>query len=750
MKLRKILSLAVVAAVVMTNAVIMTVPTAYAAAEKSGTKYTQGFGRAAADYAATFNGLKGTGWYGADNTQLVTNASDVVYSSGGTNKKFGQIVADPTGMAGNYCLEVCTAGLKTGHVGSYYFKNYGYGTTFPGVEANQNVSGSWEIEFYFIPKDSDPETDGFQNSEFAFTINTSEGPNNLVSCDGTNMILGRYNGFDPTASSIPFSAPAMDKLTLEDATYKVNVFLNIDQGYYSVELRKDTILIARRSPITLNSTNVRFLKFSALGINSVSYVYIDNLKMVSAADPSSTLTEGREKLIFSDDFSTYTGSGNADVAMTSEVTGTSFFPDKYSPWRAYANKTTYGNYSITDGVLRLGKQSGTEKSAMIYAIPGETIVNATTERTRGMLNVSFRINPAEIKNNNGFYVTLGDAPGASTQKTVFTMGPSGNKPKIMYEDRPATVLESDRWYSVNMTIDVINRAIKFVVTDETAEEVVADYVHASTTAAYETPASIGEILFRAGDNSGSYVNLDDVNISYVTPEPVVDTSKIVIKDNLDNTVSGTTNVTLAVGEIIVPLETIANGTTASSFTFTDGSSNAVAFTGTLNDGNNYTFGDTFTITPSALLESDTTYTLTVLTTVADVYGNNLASPAVFTFTTTSAAQDLISINAVKIGGNAVTALNEITAGSTMNVETRYANNTASTISGVAIVAFYGNHKLIQALTSNTTVNAGASGTDTIAFTVPSGINMGAVDTVSVFLWDGFGNITPYCNEVSFR
>ncbi len=747
MKLRKFISMAITTAIVMTTAVIA-VPTANAAAEKSGTAYSQNFGSAAASYSSTLTGLKSQGWYAADNTQLYTNVSGSVQPYKATSGKFGQIVADPTG-ATNYCLKVCSAGEFYGTASGAVIKNYGYGTTFPGVEANQIVSGSWEIEFNFIPN-VNSSTGALENDEFAFTINTSAGPNNLVSCDGTRVILGQFN---PTTESTPFTAATMNMTSLQKATYKVKAFLNIDQGYYSVDFWKGDTLMARRSPIALNSTDVKFLKFSALGINSACYVYVDNVSIKSAADSSSSLyAEGREKLIYSDDFSAYSGSTKANTAMTSETSGHSFFPQRLTPWRAYVNKDTYGNYSVTDGVLRLGKQSGTERSAMIYAIPGETILDSTTERTRGMLNVSFKLNPAEIKANSGFYVTLGALPGSSSQTTVFTMGPTGdNKPKIMYPDgSPSTVLDDAHWYTVDMTIDVINAAIKFVVTDETAGEVSADYVHAPASGSYATPASIGEIMFRAGDNSGSYVFLDDVNISYVTPAPTVDTNEIVMTDTSGNVVSDLSDVTVAVSSITIPLNTIAGTVTASNFTFVDDSSNAVSFTGTLNSGSTYDFGDTFTIAPNTLLESGKTYTLTVLTTTESAYGDALATPAVYTFTTTATMQDLMSIKAVKVGGASVSGLSDITAGSTINVETRYANNTESAITGVIIVAFYGTNKVVKTLIGNTSAAANAYGTNTTVISVPAGLDMTAVRKVSVFLWDGFENIIPYCTEESFE
>ena len=441
--------------------------------------------------------------------------------------------------------------------------------------------------------------------------------------------------------------------------------------------------------------------------------------------------------------------------MTSETTGTSFFPAKYTPWRVFANTGTNGNYSVTDGVLRIGKQNGTERSAMIYAIPGETIVNTSTEPTRGMLNVSFKINPADIKANQGFTLELGNAPSASTQTKVLILGLTAqNEPKIMHLDGTGTVLNPAHWYTVNMTVDVINRGIKFVVTDDDdSGAVVSSYVQAPDSGSYMTPTAIGEIMFRAGDNAGSYVYLDDVNISYVTPEPSVDTANIVMTDGDGSTVEGTTGVTTDIDEIVVPLGTIVSGTTISDFTLVDNDSNTITCTGTLNHGNAYSCGDTFTLSPSSALQSGKIYTLTVASTVASVYGDTLGTPATFTFTTAiEDRSDLMEITAVRIGGTAVNSLSDITAGSTINVDFDYVNSTADTINGTAIVAFYSGGTLVGIVYDDTTVAAGAHGTDTTTFalTVPVTVNMATVDKVSVFLWDDFINIMPYCEHLEFE
>ena len=131
MKLRKILSLAVVAAVVMTNAVIMTVPTAYAAANSPAYNtttryadtfdtYTSGIG----NYTSTGNGLKTFDWYAADHDELFTDFTAEPYT---ITTKFAQLNSGAKAGNSGYGLVICSANEQFGTAGSYVIREYGYG-----------------------------------------------------------------------------------------------------------------------------------------------------------------------------------------------------------------------------------------------------------------------------------------------------------------------------------------------------------------------------------------------------------------------------------------------------------------------------------------------------------------------------------------------------------------------------------------------------------------------------------------------
>ena len=752
MKLRKLISMVTVAAIVMTTAVIA-IPTASALTNTS-TEFYDDFESytAGANYSNSLLAIIANGWYIVDNNTVYNNGGAAIGSNTQPYKALGYQIAKIVTQDGSTVMQ-----LETPKNGTTYYPNYGIGRSLPGVSATGAGTGVYKIQFDYKPVNVSGK------SMANFSLNTADGSassettaqHNILSTYNVNFYTGYRNYMTLYNNNNPIKQGTIDAAGAGGFIwYTIKATVDCNNRYYSVEFynRSTGALIARRSPVEFDGNEtIGFLKLSALGLSNKAYsCYIDNVHIWA--------NQAQETTIYSDNFNAYSGNTAASVAMTSAVTGSDFFPaptNVFSPWRAFSNVGTYGNYSFVtesgDQKLKLGSQGGTERSAMTYAMMDANLVDATSERGRGMLKVSFKVKPEAVNAANGFNVAVGSAPGASSAPTaLFTMTPRNGYPAVSHGGNGKyTYLNNDEWYNVDIIFDVINQAQKVSISGGTIVSGDATFTYGSSNAPV-VPTSIGQVHFIAGDSSGSYVLLDDVDISYVRPAPTVDTSEIVMTDNSGNVVSDLTDVTVAVGSITIPLGTIANGTTASNFTFVDDSSNAVSFTGTLNSGGTYDFGDTFTISPSTLLQSGKTYTLTVLTTTASAYGNTLSTPAVYTFTTTAAMQDLMSIKAVKVGGANVTELSDITAGSTINVETRYANNTESAITGVVIVAFYGTNKVVKMLTGNTSAAANSYGTNTTAISVPVDLDMAGVIKASVFLWDGFENIIPYCNGEIFE
>ena len=112
-------------------------------------------------------------------------------------------------------------------------------------------------------------------------------------------------------------------------------------------------------------------------------------------------------------------------------------------------------------------------------------------------------------------------------------------------------------------------------------------------------------------------------------------------------------------------------------------------------------------------------------------------------------QKPVDISAVSVDGAPLRSLSKVTPGSTINVTVKTANDTDETVDYTVVLAFYGNDKLVNAQLQSDTVLSGETGTNDMEFTVPSDIDMNAVDKMSVFLWDGLDTLMPLSQKIDF-
>ena len=498
MKLRKIMSLTAALAVVMTC--IATVFTPVASAEtgpevNTEVAYSESFNSYGnKDYSNTLTALRDYGWYLSNHTQLYTSGS--IYSQ--INNTLADIESNR--------LKIVSAGNTSGN----NVTPLGYGKTFPGVSANEAVTGSWEINFDFVPL-----LNGGK-AQFAFTLNAADGSasgaaaaNNIIACSGTTFYLGYHSYTDIASGSVAqYSIPAAE--VGGQTWYKVKVYLNCDEKYYSVELYKSRgELIARRSPISLGTDTISFLKFSALGSDKVYSVYIDNVSIEK--------TE-RETLIYNEDFESYSSvtlakSGVTTGGATEDVSGNSYF-EGYTPWRAYNYKGStickayeWGTDASEGNAVRL---TGSPGSGLVYMPVKEDLVTASTQPVRGFLKVSFKVMPNSVKGTglNAFNVFVAPTYGSDfTSLSAFTIAKSNNITAIMKNSGTQTISAS-KWYNVDLVFDVVNSKVVTTVTD----------IAASQKFTFEKTISdlnaVKGIMF---ESLGGDVSVDDINIGY-TPK----------------------------------------------------------------------------------------------------------------------------------------------------------------------------------------------------------------------------------------
>lgn len=740
MKLRKVMSLVVTIAVVMTLAAVISVPAASAATVNTDTAFSEDFeSYGVLDQQNTLLTLKNSGWYACDHTRLYTNVSTVAPYSTMSYK-----LANLETVDGSTVLRIITAGGTAGKTQA----KYGYGRAFPGVAANGAATGTYEVQFDYKPiLDS---TNHY--TQFYFGFNTADGTaanetdaqHSILAGYNQSFYIGNRNYNTLYNDGSPIPQGTLPAANIGSVTwYTVKAYINCDAHYYSAEIynRATGKLIARRSPISFAADeNIGFLKFSALGIGYIASVYIDNVSIEKKAS--------RENLIFEDTFDysnvALAGSGVTVPSASEDLAGASYF-EGYTPWRARtASGRDYGldiDPTLNSKVVRLGDDpltTGTEeKSGLVYMPVKETILEKETQEERGKVKLSFKIKPDTVGGTQFRVYAIPEYNSSlDLMSSSFTLTGNSGAPVLVVPGGNVD-LDSSKWYEVETVLDVVNEETHTAVTEFGASAPVASY---SNNFEGKLTALKG-IMFNA--IGGTTVHMDDIKLEYYEADPAFDAGAIVLTDQFDNEVTGTANVTTAVRSIRIPFGCDMKETDA--ITLTDRANNAVTFTLSRLD-------NSYELILDDLLKQGETYTVTIPSTVENVFGVQLGgADRTFTFTTTDSLADLMNINAVKIGDTKVGALSDITAGSTLNVEVNYANSTAEAIEGDVFVAFYNGKRLVRVLMGSKTVSAGEYGTDvsTFSFAVPSDLDL-TVDKVSVFLWNGLSNITPYCRAKSFQ
>ena len=739
MKLRKLISLAVIVAMLMASVGTITLPSVSAETMDTATQYSEDFQEYAnTNYQNTLRALKDYGWYMADQDTLYTNVDTVApYST--YSYKLAKIVAKD----GSQCLQIVSAGETNSSANSDVPK-YGYGKTFPGVEADGAATGIWEIGFDFKPALNNKQT------QFAFTLNTGDGSasgdtaqHNIIAGYGQRFYLG-YRNYKTLLDNgvIPDTLKAAN--IGGETWYRVRTILNCDAHYYSVELydKASGKLIARRSPISFAADEtIGFVKFSALGYSQNSWVFVDNVSIQKAA---------REATIYNETFDTFTnGSYRAADGMTTGTSPEDFTGDSYfegnTPWRFH--ESIGNSYALeqddvlSSQVVRLGDlpstPDDTEASGLVYMQVDEPLITQATEPLRGTFKTSFRIKPETVVDD----VTLNVIPGnkydiTNNNYAVFKIINNEGTPSFVKSSGEYVALGASSWYTVNQKFNVTERTVETVVKDLSGNLIASDLVRGGST-----PNAIRALMFKV--TGGSSVLMDDVKLGYYSLPPSVNTSRIVLCDRFGERITDTNNVPTTLQTIEIPMGAVVDSFTANSSTILlkDSNNTPVSYTGSV-------VGKSYIMELESVLGLNEEYTLTIPQTVANSLGYPLGEDVTFTFRTVNQPMEL---SAVSVDGEPLSSLSALHAGSTVSVTLSYANATSEAINSKVVFALYGNNKLLDKQFTNYTVPVGASGSDanTVTFTVPD-LNMDSVDGVSVFLWDGFHSLRPRSRKISLE
>lgn len=739
MKLRKILSMAVTVAMVMTSIAVIALPAVSAETVNTSSEYFEDFNEmtltADTTGQATMQALFDAGWYPVSNTTYYKDTQLEKFAN--TNYQFVEVVADNADSSNHY-LKINTP--KIGNTGN---EQYGLGRFLKF--GKPSVTGNWKIEFDFKACPVGGKV------QFNFGMNTYGGSDataaqhNIISAYNNKMYFG-YRNYKTLYDNRIEQGTIGSGLTLD--WYHVKAIVNCDAHYYSVEVVDSNGGTLRRGAISFaGDETIGFLKLSALGLGGVtSSVYVDNVSI----SPTT-----RETLIYNEAFN-YGRTDKATSGVTTggeneDYSGNSYF-FKFTPWRAHANVgNSYAfetDSTLKRQVVRLGDlpdtTDTTEASGLVYMPVLEKLVDSTTQDVRGKVKLSFKIKPSVIGDTFFSVNAIADHTQDinSDSARICVIGKTSDGTPVLYKDNTNKItLDKEKWFNIDLIFDVLNHTVTTKLTNTKNQST-------SFSKTYSYLTALKGIMFKV--NGGSSVLMDDIKLEYYEYPPVIGT--VSLTDMFGNTVTDNTNVSPALEKIVIPVGCTLDNNTASAATIKLKDSNGTEVVYKPSRANKeYTL-----ILNSEILEIKTTlkenetYTVTVPSTLANFLGGELGTDFTYTFTT-GALPKVLDIGSVKVDGNASAGLSDIKEGSAINVAVNYANSTNSDVTGNVIVVFYGNGKVVKVLTNNATFAAGEYGTDstTFDFTVPSNLNMNGVDAVSVLLWDNFTDITPQCPAVNF-
>jgi hypothetical protein len=148
------------------------------------------------------------------------------------------------------------------------------------------------------------------------------------------------------------------------------------------------------------------------------------------------------------------------------------------------------------------------------------------------------------------------------------------------------------------------------------------------------------------------------------------------------------------------------------------------------------------------LAPNTKYIVTVPKTVTNADGVALSKEFTGEFTT-GEGSDKAEMGIVAAS---VKSISEIVNGSKIQIRTKYANLTDEEESCLMIVAYYNeNNALLGTSFVKGSLEANSIDMNMVApFNVPSEsqLDLSKVKRVSVFLWDSYQNIVPYCEQLN--
>ena len=724
--MKRSLSILLVMIIAITNVVFITMPAVSAATSDAivSDNFETGYTPISANAVATLESMKElcdmNPWWYSVKYNVFNKAEDVSEST----PLIASVVNDGSGNNAMRITYHAEAGIATN-------------ITTP-AQANYfvNESGSYEVSFKFYTT-GDMQIIGIGGKKVDDTASYYK--NNILTKTGSATYMGDTEITSPECpGGIGVSS---------NTWYTLKLVVNNDLGYYSVEIGdKSGNPIQRVGGINIKEgcPAIANIRFQATSENSVVYVDDYAVKKVDA-----------EALLYEDDFEVYTSLSGT------KTQGANIF-NIVSQFRALDTRSAYAI-----GNSDAGKFFVLNKNANTMYMPWNGhILTKESQALRGKLQLKFSYHIDEStsvsKTAAAFRVICADnldisnvSGLADTKYTMFRVQPfaqSGGK--IVYgvqnsdngNDAIASYSQINKgtWYDVQLTFDLINDKVTMVTKPQGSA---GTLTFERSTGLYNngTPLeSIKSIAFHANDNM--VIGIDNVEIKYVDM-PVVEKPQLLVKvpevTDFDGQKVGSYNgVNPALSSIKFTFNSPITDESAKNITLKSASGAVFSDYTTTNVDGVYTMNFTKTLAPT------TKFVITVPTTVTSAEGATLAEDYICEFTTGEGKTQM------EITALSISSVSAITNGGDIYARVKYANSKTSKADCLLLVGFYDENNTMLASSAN---SANISGRDMrashdIKVVVPAAdkLDLSKVSRVSVYLWDSFNSIIPYCGAVDVQ
>ena len=405
-------------------------------------------------------------------------------------------------------------------------------------------------------------------------------------------------------------------------------------------------------------------------------LFVDEIKMFQADEE---MTVPPETTLFTEDFESYDHTKNFSAEAYT----------KNNKW--YPPNMGSGSNFVEDE----GSVSGRTKDNWVLNV-GPTDNNNPADRM-------FFVNINEIKPTMNMVVLsvwfrVGEkdhiAINLRTKNTDLNNTSNGTNLIVIQEKKVAgtkDTIQADKWYNFVSEINTSTNKMSNTITDQSGNQVFS--VTDKNLSGAENFCGVAFVHLKNSEGKYGTIRYDDIIITQKCGTPAIDGTKdikFITPDGKEAT--KTANVSAATNTIELNFTTPMDLTSLqNSVTIMAKNGENVGYSGKLSKDYK-----TYIMTLNDVLSTETEYAVKVGSGVKAYTGESIEIENTIDFTTAK-GEMTGTFKSVKIGGNDVTAVSQLTTGTTMDITIDYVNTLGTeALNGYVIVAYFNGNKLIKA------------------------------------------------------